>query len=165
MSKILDMVEYINQVVSNTYDGALDKEDKPIKSGLKREKEISFTERRIMDGFKVKISGNKFILLYHSEIPVSDFHKKDFKEEVGETVKEIISYIKKEYKKLSGETLTLTEEGEPQIEVSKTSKVRAWLTSKCFYKIGGIKDTDKNKDQETEKLDKAIKTWMSKNKN
>lgn len=162
-NKILDMVEYINQVVSNTYDGALDKEGKPIKSGLKREEEVSFTERRTMDGFKVKISGNKLILLYHSEIPLSDFHKKDFKEEVGETVKDIISYIKKEYKKVSGEALTLTEEGEPQIEVSKTSKVRAWLTSKCFYKIGGVKEGEK--DQETEKLDKAIKTWMSGNKN
>lgn len=158
-NKMLDMFEYINQVVRNTYDGAVDKEGKPIKSGLKREKEVSFTERRIMDGFKVKISGNKFILLYHSEIPVSDFHKKDFKEEVGQVTEDIISYIKKEYKKLSGETLTLTEEGEPQIEVSKTSKVRAWLTSKCFYKIGGIKEGDK--DEQKDKLDKAIKTWMA----
>ena len=51
MNKIADLAEYIRQISSTVFDGAKDEDGKPLKVGLKREMDVAFTERRIMDRF------------------------------------------------------------------------------------------------------------------
>lgn len=104
---VMKIVNALSQITSGIFDGAVDKEGKLIKTGLKREKEVDFRTKRQMDGFKVRLSGNKLLLTYHTEILTQDYHKKDFKEELLSTVADVISYLKKEYKKLTNEALSL----------------------------------------------------------
>lgn len=49
MSNILEVVNTISQIVSNVHDGAIDRDGEPVKIGLKREKFVPFTMRRVMD--------------------------------------------------------------------------------------------------------------------
>ena len=53
--------------------------------------------------------------------------------------------------------------GEPQIEISNTSKVRSWAVVKCFYEITKL-DENTDKDEQDQKLQKSIKAWLNLNK-
>lgn len=143
--------------------GAYNEKGELIEIGLRREKEKSPFKVRTMDAFNVRVSGNKLMLTLHSDMLASDYHDKKFKENVMATVSDILSWLKKEYKRLSGETLSLSEAGEPDIEVSNTSRIRSFFVAKCFYKIGNISEGD-DKDAAREKLDKKVKEWFDINK-
>ena len=81
MATALEVVRGISQVMANSYDGARDKDCEPIKTGLKREeKEWHLRDRRVIDGFKLKLQGNHLILNYHSECLTSEHHDKKFEE-------------------------------------------------------------------------------------
>lgn len=163
MADTLEIIKGISQVMANSHDGARDEEGNKIKTGLKRDEEVPFTDRRVIDGFRIKLSGNLLRLTYHTEAPIRDVHDKKFKDEILDTVAEVVSFIKKEFKKVTGNTLTLTEKGEPEIEMSHTSSVRNWVVSSCLYEIGGIEvdGPDKNKKD----LDSAVRDWLSLGKN
>lgn len=163
MSKVVDVAKYLSQAAANAWDGAYNEDGKPIEVGLRREKQKSPFKVRTMDAFNVRLSGDKLLLTYHSDMLTSDYHDKKFKENVLATVKDILSWLKKEYKRLSGETLSLTEFGEPDIEVQNTSRIRSFFIAKCFYKIGNISAGD-DKDATREKLDKKVKEWFDINK-
>lgn len=163
MGKVDDVLRYISQAAANAWDGAYDQKGKPIEVGLRREKEKSPFKVRTMDAFNVRVSGDKLMITYHSDMLAKDYHDKKFKDNVLATVADIVSWLKKEYKRLSGETLSLTEYGEPDIEVSNTSRVRSFFVAKCYYKIGNLGAGD-DKDAQREKLDKKVKEWFDINK-
>jgi len=52
------------------------------KAGLKREEGDCIVDSRVMDGFNVRVSGNKLVLSYHSEITMKDFHDNNFEDDV-----------------------------------------------------------------------------------
>jgi hypothetical protein len=158
MADVIEIIQGISQAVANTRDGAQDEDGKPVKIGLQREKETSISDKRIIDGFRVKMSGNILRLTYHTELPVADTYKKDFETDIHSTIAEVVSFIKKEYKKVTGNTLTLTETGKIDIEVSSTSRVRSWAVATAAYEIGGIDVNDK--DDKKKDLDKAVKDWL-----
>ncbi len=53
-------------------------------------------------------------------------------------MKEISSFLKKEYKAVTGKALKLTAEGEIDILVQSTSAVRSFVNAVKTYKIGGV---------------------------
>ena len=57
-------------------------------------------------------------------------------------MKKISSFLKKEYKSITGDTLTLTKDGEIDIAVQNTSKVRCWCQASQNYKIGNLGDVE-----------------------
>jgi len=163
MATTLEILNGISQVMANTHDGAKDEEGKPLKIGLKREEEFTFSDKRVIDGFNVKIYGNKLRLNYSCEVLISDVHDKKFKDDILYTIADVVSFLKKEYKKITGDALALTQKGEATIEMFNTSRVRNWIEASCNYEIGGI-DADE-KDTTKEKQQKAIKDWISQGRN
>jgi len=158
MADINDIIKGISQVMANSYDGATDEDGKPKKMGLKRDEQVPFTDRRVIDGFAIKLSGNKLLLTYQAEILLTQVHDKKFEEEIESTIAEVISFIKKEYKSVTGDTLTLKSEGEVDIEIHSTSRVRTWVQASCLYEVGGMDADDKDKSRKD--LDKAVKDWL-----
>ena len=156
-----DIIKGISQVVANSFDGAKNKDGEPLKTGLKRDIEVPFSDKRVNDGFTVKISGNKLRLNYSSDIRISDVHDKKFKDDIHQTISDVVAFIKREYKVVTGSSLSLKEIGEPKIEMMNTSRTRTWVEASCTYEIGGIKNPQDEKDPVKKTYDQAIKDWIS----
>ena len=78
MATTLEIIRGISQAAANAYDGSHDERYTDTgyakEVGLKREQGDCITDSRVMDGFKVRISGPKLIVTYQSEMPMSAFH-------------------------------------------------------------------------------------------
>ena len=79
-------------------------------------------------------------------------------------INDIASFLKKEYKKVTGDTLTLTAEGEVDAIVQNTSRVRTWVQASRVYKIGGV-DSQPVGEASEERLTDSIKNWLALGKN
>lgn len=156
---VIDIVKGLQQAASNAYDGALDDKGEPIKVGLRREEGSFLSGNRLMDGFNVRIQDNKMILNYQSEVLMKETHDKKFEQNITDTIDEVIKWLKKEYKKVTSESVSLKMKGKPQIEVQSTSRIRSWVTAQCIYEIKGLKSSS-----EEHTPDKAIKDWLSQGK-
>ena len=157
---ILDIVRGISTAAARGYDGALDSDGQPLKIGLKREEGDPVLDKRIIDGFKASIAGNMLIIKYQAEIMLKDVYKGDFEGEVEQRMKDIVSFLKKEYKKITGNALTLTKEDEPDVLVQSISKVRTIVNATQNFKIGGIPDQPELGTTVEERLSTAIKDWI-----
>ena len=142
MASILDVVNGISTVMSQcAFDGALDEDGKPFKIGLKREVDNVITDSRVIDGFTVSFHGPILRLKYVSEVGLKEVHEKNkFETGIESTISDIAGFIKKEYKKITGNSLALTKEGDSKILVQNISRLRTWVQAHCDYKIGGLSD-------------------------
>jgi len=167
MSKeVLEIVRGISQVVANTYDGALDENGDPIAVGLEREEGNAILDKRVIDGFNVSLGGNVMTIKYQGEIHLKEVYKGDFEGEIAQRLQDIANYMKKEYKKVTGKSLSLTKiDKEPNILVQSTSRVRTWVEAQCAYKIGGMPEEPELGTTVEERLDSAIKKWIGFGKN
>ena len=131
MASVYDIVRGINQAAANAYDGSHDErfvEDGADKAvGLKREKGCPINDSRVMDGFNIRMSGPTLIISYQSEMPVSAFHNTKLDQELEETYAGIAKFLKKEYKKVTGDTLSLNEDGKVDVILKNISKIRTWV--------------------------------------
>jgi hypothetical protein len=159
MATVNDVIQGLAQAAANTYDGALDDNGEQVKIGLRREVDNPITDSRMMDGFKVRFVANKMILSYHSEIKLKEVHDKGFEDEMGRMCNEIVKFLKKEYKKVTGDSVTLSKEGELDVYVQKTSNIRAWVQVNCTYKIGGIGEIEGANEPKRD-VDASIKKWL-----
>ena len=74
-----------------------------------------------------------------------------------------MSFIKKEYRKVTKESLSLTKEGEAEILVQSSSRVRSWVTAKCYYKVNTYAESvDGVGEPEEYNVEKAFKDFLSK---
>jgi hypothetical protein len=160
-NNILDIVNGISQAAANAYDGALDENGEPLKIGLKREEGNPIIDKRVIDGFGVTISGNILIIKYQGEIMLKDVYKGDFEGEIAQRLQDIVSYLKKEYKKITGNSITLTKDDkEPDILVQSLSHIRSWCQANQKFKIGGIPDEPEMGTTVEDRLDKTFKDWL-----
>jgi len=166
MATTLEVIRGISQAAANgKYDGshieeyAADGEARKI--GLKREEGDPLVDKRVMDGFGVSFCGDKLCLHYHSELTLKELHNmKDLEGEVESKLKDIVKFLKKEYKTVTGNALTLTAEGEVHARAEYISRVRSWVTAKKYYKIGGISDVEPIMGESEDRLDDAVKKWL-----
>ena len=141
MATALEIVRGISQVMANSHDGAMDEEGGQIKIGLNREEEVLITDKRVMDGFGYTISGNRLRLSYHSECRLKDVHDNNkFEGEMESMINKIKNFITKEYKKVTGDALTLTKDGEVAVRVDPISMVRTDVRAVQHYTIGKMPD-------------------------
>ncbi len=159
MASTLEIINGISQVMSNVHDGAVDADGEPIKVGLKREEGHPINDSRVMDGFTAKVYGNKLCVGYHAEINIKDVHDKDFEPDIEQMIEDVASFLKKEFKKVTGSALSLKKEGEPEILVQNLSRVRSTVVAKSHYVIGGM-DAEAIGEPSEEKLDSSIKKWL-----
>ena len=159
MATILDIARGISQVVANSHDGATDENGEPIKVGLKREEGDPINDSRVMDGFKVSFHGDQLCIHYHAEIKLKDTHDKNFESDLAQMIESIASFIKKEYKKVTGSALKLKKVGELDAIVQNTSRIRTWVQAKCYYEIGGS-DVDTIKGESKDSVDSKFKSFL-----
>ena len=134
----LEIIQGLSQAAANAYDGALDESGEPIKAGLQREEGDPILDKRVMDGFSVKFYGNMMCLSYMSEVQLKEVHASGFESDVEQRMADITSFLKKEYRKIRGESVSLTKDGEIDVRVENSSRVRSWVTAKLHYRVGGL---------------------------
>jgi len=161
MATTYEIIQGIHQAAANAYDGALDDKGEPVKLGLSREEGNPITDSRVMDGFKIKILADKLSILYQSDINMKDAHEKGFETEIAQTINDVASFLKREYKKLVGDNITLTKQGEPDILVQNVSNVRVFVQAMGTYKIGGLSDVDPLDTGSEDRVDDAIKNFLA----
>ena len=138
MATVYEIVQGLTQAAANAYDGALDENGEPIKVGLQREEGDPLLDKRVMDGFNVKFSGNMMNLSYHSEVTLKEVYSKGFETDVEQRMSDIASFLKKEYRKITKKSVSLTKEGEIDVRVENSSRVRSWVVAKMDYKVGSM---------------------------
>ena len=143
MATTLEIIQGIAQAAANAYDGShvgkynVGGEDKKI--GLRREEGDPILDSRVIDGFKVKFKGNKLCVNYQSEIRMKEIHKgAKFESEMEQTMADIIKFLKKEYKTITGNTLSLKPVDEVDIFVQPVSRTRTDLSMYQEFEITSL---------------------------
>ena len=160
--KVIDILRGISQAAAGMYDGALDEEGEPIKIGLKREEGNPMLDKRVIDGCKVRCSGKTLIVSYHSELLFKDVYSKNLENELEQTMSDIVSYLKKQYRKVTGNTLSLKEKGDVDARVESTSRVRVFVTASKHYEITSMSDVEDIKNPSEDKLEKTFSDFLAK---
>ena len=163
--KVVDILRGISQAAAGMYDGALDEEGEPIKIGLKREEGNPMLDKRVIDGCKVRCSGKTLIVSYHSDLLLKDVYankKGKLEDELEQTMSDIVSYLKKQYRKVTGNTLSLKEKGEVDARVESTSRVRVFVTASKHYEITSMSDVEDIKNPSEDKLEKTFSDFLAK---
>ena len=165
MASVLDIVRGISQAAANAYDGSQDEkyslDGEARKIGLKREEGDPIIDSRVVDGFGVKMHGNLLCISYQSDIKLKDVYAGDIEADVEEMIQNVANFLKKEYKKITGDALTLTAEGDVEVLVQNTSKVRVFVVGKRHYKVGNLADVMEVGMPSEDRLDQSIRDFIS----
>lgn len=159
MASILEVVNGISQALHNKHHGGTE-------FGLKRETEdliqgCSIYDPRVMDGFGVQYQGNMLILKYHSEIPLIKVHDKNFETDIRKVMKEISTYIKSEYKKVTKKSLALTEHGDINILVQSANRRTSYVNAVQNYVIDGVEGIAKEERSKHQLNADISKRWLN----
>jgi len=159
---VLDIVRGISQVMANTHDGATDDEGKPLEIGLRREEEVSIHDTRVMDGFRVSMVGNQLQVKYHGEVTMDEANDNGFESDMGQRLEDIVSFIKKQFKQVTGSSLSLKKSGDMDAIVQSVGAHRNWVQATCVYEIQNFgKDVEPALQGSSEdRLDKSIRKWL-----
>ena len=160
MATVYEIVQGLSQAAANAYDGALDESGDPVTAGLAREGGDPILDKRVLDGFNVKFYGNMMCLSYMSEVRLKEVHANGFEGDVEQKLADIASFLKKEYKKITGESVVLTAEGEVDMRVESTSKIRSWVVAKKHFKVGGLDEAMEIQAGSKERLDKGWRSFL-----
>ena len=164
MASVLDIVRGISQAAANAYDGSQDEkyslDGEARKIGLKREEGEAIIDSRVVDGFNVRMSGPILTISYQSDIKLKDVYAGDIEADCEQMIQNVANFLKKEYKKVTGNSLTLTPQGEAKILVQNTSKVRVFIVANKDYKIGNIGEVDPVKGDSKDSIDAKFKSFL-----
>ena len=95
-------------------------------------------DKRVIDGFKIKFYGDSMIINYQSDVMMKDLKDGRFENEIAQTINEVKKFLQKEYKAVTGNSVSLTK-GDPKIIVQTTSRVRTFVQAYQHFKVGGLK--------------------------
>tara|TARA_R110000824_G_scaffold48160_1_gene136224 strand:+ start:1888 stop:2433 length:546 start_codon:yes stop_codon:yes gene_type:complete len=160
MATVYEIIQGLSQAAANAYDGALTEDGEAIKVGLKREKGDPILDKRVIDGFNVVFYGNMMCLTYESDIQLKEVHAAGFESDVDQRLSDIAKWLKKEYRKITGQSVTLTEEGEIDVMVQNISNMRTWVQAKKHYKVGGLSEEMQIEAESKSTLDKNWKSFL-----
>tara|TARA_B100001094_G_scaffold272916_1_gene279009 strand:+ start:4128 stop:4802 length:675 start_codon:yes stop_codon:yes gene_type:complete len=151
MATVLEIITCLNQIAADAYDDYSLEE----KIGLNREEGHPILDSRLIDGFRVRFSGDKMIVTYQSEMQLREIHPRgQFTNEIERKFGDIVKFLKKQYKNLKQETVSLTEQGDADILVQNMSNIRTWVQATKAYKIGGAGEVEPVKKHSTDSFDK-----------
>ena len=141
-STTLEIIQGLAQAAANAYDGVHDDRftlDGQVRSaGLRREEGCPLMDKRVNDGFSVKFYGNKICINYQSDIRLKEVYSGKFEQDMQRMLNEVKKFLQKEYKAVTGKSVSLTAFGEPKILVQSTSRVRSFVQAYQHYKISGV---------------------------
>ena len=166
MATVYEIIQGLGQAAANAYDGAHDEslqaDGRARLVNLSREDGHLINDRRVMDGFGVKFHGPLLRVTYQAETRIKEVQDNGFEDEVGRKLQEIVKFLKKEYKAITGNTVTLTKEGDHHILVQRISNYRTDVQAHCDYRIGGLTEVvDVEEGSADDRLDKAVRDWLA----
>ena len=169
MATTLEIIRGISQALAYSYDGGHKEgytgDGEAHVYGLQREEGDPILDKRVIDGFNVNFHGDKMRINYHSEVKLKEVQDSKFESNLESMINDVAKFLKKEYKKVTGDTLTLTGEGDLDAIVQSTSRVRSWVQASMWYKIGGIGDVEPVAEASADRLKDSYKKWLSLGKN
>ena len=160
MATVYEIVQGLSQAAANAFDGALNEDGEQLIAGLQREEGDAILDKRVLDGFNVKFYGNMMCLSYQSEVQIHEVYTNGFETEIEQRLADISKFLKKEYKKITGDSVTLTKEGEADIRVEGTSRIRSWVTAKMHYKVGGLNEDMAIEVPSKDRVEASWKTFL-----
>ena len=165
MATVYEIIQGINQAATNAYDGShveeMQADGRPRIVGLEREEGHYINDRRVMDGFKVSFHGPLLRIKYQAEVRIKDVKNNGFEDDIISKLKDIVKFLKKEYKTITGNALALTLEGDHHILVQRMSNYRTDCQAHCDYRIGGMNDVDAiAPDVSREIEDNAVRSFL-----
>ena len=141
-SNTLEIIRGLAQAAAHGYDGSHDEryshDGKVRKVGLKREEGDPILDSRVNDGFKVKFYGDSLCITYQSDVLLKDVKDPKFEQEQERMINQVKKFLQKEYKAITGNSVTLTKQGEIDCLVQTTSRVRTFVQAKQHFKISKI---------------------------
>ena len=139
---VLDVVRGLSQAAANSYDGAhmegYSPDGEVRTAGLQREEGDPLIDKRVIDGFGIKFMGPILCINYQTEVQLKEVYASGFETQMEQRLADIVKYLKKEYKNVTGNSVSLKKEGEVDVRVESASRVHSWATVYQMYKIGGI---------------------------
>ena len=160
MATVYEIIQGLSQAAANGYDGALDENGEAVKVGLQREEGRPMIDKRVMDGFNINFNGNMMCLGYHSEVQLREVYANGFEQEVEQRIADVVKFLKKEYKKITGSGVTLTKQGEIDVRVENSSRVRSWVTASMYYKVGGLSEDMTHNVPSEDRLDDSFRKLL-----
>jgi hypothetical protein len=104
---------------------------------------------------------DRLVLTYQSEIKMQDVHGRKFESDIEDYLAKIVKFIKKEYKNITKDSLSLEKIDKPLIRVETVSRQRTWVVAKQEYKVGRVEMEDTG-ESERVKMAAATKKWLEK---
>jgi hypothetical protein len=165
MATTLEIVRGIHQAAANAYDGShderfVDGEDMAKKIGLRREEGCAIKDSRIIDGFNVKMMGNKLTITYHTEYTAKQSHNDKIVDDIEQAVADCIKFLKKEFKKLTGSALSLSDKSEVSIRMEPISRIRVSTQAYQSFTIGNV-DSEAVLEPSEDRLENTIKDFLA----
>ena len=160
MATVYEIVQGLSQAAANAFDGALTEDGEALTAGLQREEGDPLLDKRVMDGFNVKFYGDMMCLSYQSEVQLKEVYGGGFEEEVDQRLMDISSWLKKEYKKITGRSVSLTVEGEVDVRVENMSRLRTWVVAKKHFKVGGLSKEMQNEAPSENRVEGSWKSFL-----
>ena len=168
-SNILEIVQGLSQAAANAYDGAHDKrtsyDGEERRIGLAREEGCPIMDKRVMDGFKLKFYGNRVCIHYQADIKLKQIYAGNFESEMESMINKIKNFLQKEYKAITGNSITLSKDGEISILATSVSRVRSFVQAHQIFKISGIQEDPDAGGSENRTVDDAIRNFLELNNN
>ena len=160
-----EILKGISQAAANAYDGSHDErymaDGKGRKAGLKREQGDPVLDSRAIDGFTISMEGPRLRILYHAQAGLQEVHENGFENEIIGRLKDIAKYMRKEYKNVTGNALSITADGEPDIRVEAISRRRTDVRAMQWYNVGGMSNVDELAADSEDNVDGAIRKWLA----
>ena len=160
MATTLEIIQGLAQAAANAYDGAYDDDGNLLELGMRREDGDIMIDKRTLDGFNVVFYGNKMCLTYESEVKLREVYGKGFETEMEQRLADITKYLKKEYRKITGSSVSLSEEGEVDILVQTMGRHRSWVNVKKHYTLSGVEGVAPILEPSENRVDKSWKTFL-----
>lgn len=159
---LAEVMKVLRQVQAESYDGALTFDGKPLKIGMMRE-ELDEYHRRKIDAFSVSSAMPDIVRIkYTSQCRLQEVHEnKYFEDETYKVVESIKNHLQKEYKRISGKSVSLTEQKKSPINIQYISKASCYLSTMIEYKVGNGVGKDEDMSRKPT-LDDTIKNFFQK---
>jgi hypothetical protein len=145
----------ITDIVAAIHQAATDAMDHPYngkEAGLERDEGNKITDSRVIDGFKVSVTGNILTIAYNRQVPLKKAKEEKYEQELENMLAQLASFIKKEFKNKTGKSLTLKDAGDMEAIFQNLSNKRSMVLAKKAYEIGNIKLENDDIKSEREKI-------------
>ena len=154
------LAQAVSDIKANGHDEryAYDGEARP--AGLKREEGDIILDKRVNDGFSVRFMGHMMCIMYQADIQLKDIYGGKFENEMQLMINQVKKAIQKEYKKVTGNSVTLTAQGEPDIMAQSVSRVRNFVQAVQHFKISGIKENEYDGSSEGRTIEDSFKKFL-----